>query len=91
MIIVIKNFFWSYRYFSNAILDSIHRSIAIEEWYRLGLDRDSLNAQAAAKRLERALAAFDMFVLHDQPGDIDDVCITLTWQISAGCFCCLWY
>ncbi|KAG6006083.1 hypothetical protein E4U21_007380 [Claviceps maximensis] len=63
----------SRRYFSNAILDSIHRSIAIEEWYRLGLDRDSLDAQTAAQRLERALGAFDMFVLHDQPGDIDDI------------------
>ncbi|KAG5984883.1 hypothetical protein E4U55_002811 [Claviceps digitariae] len=63
----------SRRYFSNAILDSIHRSIAIEEWYRLGLDRGSLDAQVAARRLERALGAFDMFVLHDQPGDIDDI------------------
>ncbi|TWU78124.1 hypothetical protein ED733_007335 [Metarhizium rileyi] len=61
------------RYFSNAILDSIHRSIAIEEWYRLSLDRESLPAQAAALRLERALGAFDMFVLHDQPGDLDDI------------------
>lgn len=61
------------RYYSNAILDSIHRSIAIEEWYRLGLDRDPLEAQVASRRLERALGAFDMFVLHDQPGDLDDV------------------
>ncbi|KAG8426501.1 hypothetical protein J3459_008068 [Metarhizium acridum] len=61
------------RYFSNAILDSIHRSIAIEEWHRLGLDRDSPPAQVAAQRLERALGAFDMFVLHDQPGDLDDI------------------
>ncbi|QPG93812.1 hypothetical protein C2857_002781 [Epichloe festucae Fl1] len=61
------------RYFGNAILDSIHRSIAIEEWYRLGLVRDSLDAQVAAQRLERALGAFDMFVLHDQPGDLDDI------------------
>ncbi|KAG5926136.1 hypothetical protein E4U42_003600 [Claviceps africana] len=63
----------SRRYFSNTILDSIHRSIAIEEWYRLGLDRDSSDSQVAARRLERALGAFDMFVLHDQPGDIDDI------------------
>lgn len=64
------------RYFSNAILDSIHRSIAIEEWYRLGLNGHSLNAHVADQRdqrLERSLGAFDMFVLHDQPGDIDDV------------------
>ncbi|EFZ03335.2 F-box domain-containing protein [Metarhizium robertsii ARSEF 23] len=57
---------------SNAILDNIHRSIALEEWSRLGLDRDSLSAQDAAQRLERALGAFDMFVLHDQTGDLDD-------------------
>ncbi|KAG6040243.1 hypothetical protein E4U41_001118 [Claviceps citrina] len=61
------------RYFSNAILDSIHRSIAIEEWYKLGLDHDPLDAQVVTRRLERALGAFDMFVLHDQPGDIDDI------------------
>ncbi|KAF5121124.1 hypothetical protein E5D57_013460 [Metarhizium anisopliae] len=60
------------RYFSNVILDNIHRSIALEEWSRLGLDRDSLSAQVAAQRLERALGAFDMFVLHDQTGDLDD-------------------
>ncbi|KAG6064335.1 hypothetical protein E4U32_000301 [Claviceps aff. humidiphila group G2b] len=64
------------RYFSNAILDSIHRSIAVEEWYRLGLNGHSLNAHVADQRdqrLERSLGAFDMFVLHDQPGDIDDI------------------
>lgn len=27
-----------------------------------------------SKQLERALGAFDLFVLHDQPGDLDDVC-----------------
>ncbi|KID62404.1 F-box protein, partial [Metarhizium hybridum] len=58
---------------SNVILDSIHRSIAIEEWHRLGLERDSPPAHVAAQRLERALGAFDMFVLHDQPGDLDDI------------------
>ncbi|OAQ79159.1 F-box domain-containing protein [Purpureocillium lilacinum] len=61
------------RYYSNALLDSIHRSIAIEEWHRLRLDRDSLDAQIAGVRLERALGAFDMFVLHDQFGDLDDI------------------
>ncbi|GAO16572.1 hypothetical protein UVI_02019900 [Ustilaginoidea virens] len=61
------------RYYGNAVLDSIHRSIAVEEWYRLRLDHDSLDAQAASRRLERALGAFDMFVLHDQPGDLDDI------------------
>ncbi|KAG5945911.1 hypothetical protein E4U59_004963 [Claviceps monticola] len=64
------------RYFSNAILDSIHRSIAVEEWYRLGLNGHSLNAHVVDQRdqrLERSLSAFDMFVLHDQLGDIDDI------------------
>ncbi|KAK2612111.1 hypothetical protein QQS21_001841 [Conoideocrella luteorostrata] len=76
------------RYYSNAILDSIHRSIAIEEWYNLGLDRDLLDAQVATLRLERALGAFDMFVLHDQPGDLHDISLMLddtAAQFRAGC------
>ena len=63
------------RYYSNALLDGIHRSVAIEEWHRLRLDHDSLDTQVAGVRLERALGAFDMFVLHDQFGDLDDVCL----------------
>ncbi|PFH63065.1 hypothetical protein XA68_10068 [Ophiocordyceps unilateralis] len=61
------------RYYSNALLGSIHRSIAIEEWHQLRQDRDSPDAHVAGVRLERALGAFDMFVLHDQPGDLDDI------------------
>ncbi|RCI11262.1 hypothetical protein L249_7500 [Ophiocordyceps polyrhachis-furcata BCC 54312] len=61
------------RYYSHALLGSIHRSIAIEEWHQLRQDRDSLDVQVAGVRLERALGAFDMFVLYDQPGDLDDV------------------
>lgn len=63
----------SSRYYSNSLLDSIHRSIAIEEWHKLRQDRDTLDAHVAGVRLERALGAFDMFVLHDQFGDLDDV------------------
>lgn len=72
------------RYYGNALLDSIHRSIAVEEWHRLRLDRDSLEAQVAGVRLERALGAFDLFVLHDQFGDLDDV--RFTPPIGAGLF-----
>ncbi|KYK60701.1 F-box protein [Drechmeria coniospora] len=61
------------RYYSNALLDSIHRSMAIEEWHQLRLDRDLLETQVAGVRLERSLGAFDMFVLHDQFGDMDNI------------------
>lgn len=39
--------------------------MAVEEWAKLK-DSDSVS-------LERALAAYDMFVLHDRDGDFDDV------------------
>lgn len=47
------------------MLGHLHRKIAIEEWVKL---RDG-----SPVPLERALAAFDMFVLHDGEGDSDDV------------------
>ncbi|KAF4512122.1 hypothetical protein G6O67_001302 [Ophiocordyceps sinensis] len=65
--------FLARRYYGNSLLDSIHRSIAIEEWHKLRQDRDSLDAHVAGVRLERALGAFDMFVLHDEFGDLDHV------------------
>lgn len=40
--------------------------MAIKEWAKM-TDRVVL--------LERALAAFDMFVLHEGEGDFDDVCL----------------
>ncbi|KAF4589328.1 F-box protein [Ophiocordyceps camponoti-floridani] len=61
------------RHYSNALLGTIHRSIAIKEWRQLRRDRDSPDARVAGVRLERALGAFDMFVLHDQPGDLDQI------------------
>lgn len=61
------------RYYSNALLDSIHRSIAIQEWHKLRLGYGSPDAQAAGVPLERALGAFDMFVLHDRFGDLDEI------------------
>lgn len=39
--------------------------MAIEEWVKL--------KDGSSVPLERALAAFDMFVLHNSEGDIDDV------------------
>ncbi|KAK5995754.1 hypothetical protein PT974_04172 [Cladobotryum mycophilum] len=61
------------RYYSNAILDSIHRSIAIEEWHSLQQVPEQHMSQVTGVQLERALGAFDLFVLHDQPGDLDDI------------------
>lgn len=53
------------RYYSNAILTCLHRTIAIPEWEKLRTGEDV--------SLERALGAFDMFVLETGPGDFDDV------------------
>ena len=48
------------------MLGYLHRTIAIKEWAKLK-DRQDVS-------LERALAAYDMFVLHDREGDFNDVC-----------------
>ncbi|KAK7428702.1 hypothetical protein QQZ08_004796 [Neonectria magnoliae] len=61
------------RYYSNSILDSIHRSLAIEEWHLIQTVHNTPAGHASASSLERALGAFDLFVLHDQPGDLDDI------------------
>ena len=53
------------RYYSDAVLGYLHRKMAIEEWVKL--------KDGHPIPLERALAAFDMFVLHDREGDIDEV------------------
>lgn len=63
----------SFRYYSQSLLDSIHRSIAIDEWYNIQLVTSTHSGQPQSLSLERALGAFDLFVLHDQPGDLDDV------------------
>ncbi|KAA6409060.1 MAG: hypothetical protein FRX48_07404 [Lasallia pustulata] len=52
------------RYYSGVVLGCLHRTMAVEEWAKLK-DSDSVS-------LERALAAYDMFVLHDRDGDFDD-------------------
>lgn len=53
------------RYYSNAILGCIHRARAIKEWVNMMHGKDV--------SLERALGAFDMFVLHGKKGDFEDV------------------
>jgi hypothetical protein len=53
------------RYYSDAILGCLHRSIAMREWSKLKAARQV--------DLERALVAFDLFILHDRKGDFDEV------------------
>ncbi|OAA73649.1 Cyclin-like F-box [Cordyceps fumosorosea ARSEF 2679] len=60
------------RYHAGAILGSIHRSIAIQQWFQVHYP-DPMYPLDTQTRVERSLAAFDLFVLHDQHGDIDEV------------------
>ncbi|KFY03431.1 hypothetical protein O988_01484 [Pseudogymnoascus sp. VKM F-3808] len=53
------------RFYSNAVLDHIHRAKALDEWHRLSKGDDI--------SLERALGCFDMFVLHDRNGDLCEI------------------
>ncbi|EAS36782.3 hemimethylated DNA binding domain-containing protein [Coccidioides immitis RS] len=53
------------RYYSNAALGCLHRSIAISEWSRVRNGEDI--------PLERALGAFDLFVLEAGTGDLEDI------------------
>lgn len=57
----------SCRYFGQAVLDSIHRSVAIEQWHALA------DPRLPDPDLEKLLGAFDMFVLRGEFGDLDDV------------------
>lgn len=50
---------------------SIHRSLAVEEWRRYQ------DAPLTTQGLDRALAAFDMFFIRGDDGDIDDTCALL--------------
>lgn len=54
-----------YSYYSSAVLGAVHRTVAIHEWVKL---KDGQSVP-----LERALAAFDRFVLHHQTGDLEEV------------------
>ena len=69
------------RHYACTTLDSIHRGIAIAEWAKYQKHeaqhfdektsyREQLNC---GMELERALAAFDMFMLHDNEGDLNEV------------------
>ncbi|KAI9871733.1 MAG: hypothetical protein M1830_002521 [Pleopsidium flavum] len=49
------------RYYSDSVLGYLHRTLAIKEWSKFKVGE--------SVTLERALAAYDMFVLHDREGD----------------------
>ncbi|KAF7542818.1 hypothetical protein G7Z17_g11247 [Cylindrodendrum hubeiense] len=66
----------------NSILDSIHRSLAIEEWHKMQPLNTAPARHFSNSSLERALGAFDLFVLHDQPGDLDDIARMLDEKAS---------
>ncbi|KAL2219023.1 Hemimethylated DNA-binding protein YccV like-domain-containing protein [Thermoascus aurantiacus ATCC 26904] len=53
------------RYYSNAVLACLHRSIAVPQWAKL---RNGENIS-----LERALGAFDLFIPESGFGDLDDI------------------
>ena len=53
------------RWYSGAVLRCLHRSMAIKEWFRIRHGKE--------QSLERALGAFDMFILDDRRGDFDEV------------------
>lgn len=53
------------RYYANSVLDHVHRANALAEWEKV------VNGETVP--LERALGAFDLFVLHDQHGDLLEV------------------
>lgn len=53
------------RFYATAALDYMHRSEAVAEWSKL--------AKGEQVTLERALASFDLFVLHDNHGDLLEV------------------
>ncbi|KAH8592230.1 Hemimethylated DNA-binding protein YccV like-domain-containing protein [Bisporella sp. PMI_857] len=55
----------SRRYYATAVLDYVHRSKALAEWSRL--------AQGESVPIEMALGSFDLFVLHDQHGDLLEI------------------
>lgn len=53
------------RYYSAAVVGCLHRAMAVEEWARL---RDGQHVS-----LEKALEAFDMFVVDDSEEDLDGI------------------
>ncbi|KAH0558805.1 hypothetical protein GP486_004559 [Trichoglossum hirsutum] len=57
------------RYYSGSVLGCLHRTRAIEQWSKLKFGEDV--------PLERALGAFDMYLLRDGEGDIDEIAAVL--------------
>ncbi|ATY64716.1 Cyclin-like F-box [Cordyceps militaris] len=59
------------RHYAGAVLGSIHRNLAIQQWFQLSNSEptDPLNTRPS---LEKSLAAFDLFVLHDERGDLNE-------------------
>ena len=55
----------AFRYYSNSVLGYLHRTFALKEWSKF--------QKGIPTTLERALAAYDMFILHDREGDFDFV------------------
>lgn len=55
------------RYYSQSVLDSIHRSLGIEQWHAL------IDPSQPSPTLERALGAFDMFVQDSEAGGLAEV------------------
>ena len=53
------------RYYSNAVLGLLHRNMAIQQWMQL--------SKGEHVPLEKALASFDMFILHNKRGDLDEI------------------
>jgi F-box protein 21 len=49
-----------------SILDSLHRGVSIDVWSRL---HDTENPPS----IDQAFGAFDMFVVHEQPNDLDHI------------------
>ena len=68
------------RYHSDAILGSMHRREAVQQWVDLRDDKPV--------PWERALGAFDLLTLHDGPGDLDGIARKLDELISRLCLEC---
>lgn len=56
---------WYERYYARALLTCLHRSIAVPEWAKL--------RRGEYVPLERAMAAFDLFIPETSFGDLDEV------------------
>lgn len=66
------------RYYANAVLDHLHRAKAIKIWHNILMcNVDYFENPRTSTRddisLERALGAFDLFIVHDHRGDLVEV------------------